>query len=211
MTTPITKPKKSKQIPVSAKQRDWCCGTPITGPHTPGCAYEPVDPDAAAPAPESVPEPPPTPPSEAAPAAAQPRSYGFTKADEADLELPSGSLIRYRKLTKGHLLKLNLIEVMDGFTPELLADVRSGGETSNDAALKALTDPARNSKIFGPIDRVVAAAVIIPPVVIVGPTTETQVNIDDVELEDKIAIFSAAIGEQLEALKSVRDETLTGV
>ena len=60
-------------------------------------------------------------------------------------------------------------------------------------------------------DRVVVAAVIQPPVVLVGPTTDSQVNVDDVELEDKLAIFSAAIGEQLDALKSVRDETPSGV
>jgi hypothetical protein len=220
MTTPITKQKKSKAVPAPAARRDWCCGTPITGPHTEGCAYEPrpdeaVDYDGpvevAEPEPEAVPEPPPTPPTEV-PAAASPRSYGITKLEEADLELPSGSFVRYRKLTKSHLLKLNLVEVMDGFTPELLADMRSDDEaTVNDAAMKALTDPERNGKIFGPVDRVVVASVTIPTVVLAGPTTDSQVNIDDVELEDKLAIFGAAIGEQLDALKSVRDESPSGV
>lgn len=217
MTTPITKaPKKGKSVPTRAKRRDWCCGTPITGPHTPGCAYEPrpddgvVDGLIAELAPDPVvPEPPP-PPSEV-PAAAQPRSYGIKKADEADLELPSGSFVRYRKLTKSHIIKLNLVELMDGFTPELLADIRSeDNAVADEAARKALVDPERNGKIFGPVDRIVAAAVIKPAVVLVGPTTDTQVNIDDVELEDKVAIFSAALGEQLEALKSVLNESSSG-
>jgi hypothetical protein len=221
MTTPITTPQQYQAVPVAAPmaRRDWCCGTLITDPHTPGCASaphadEPVDyngPVVVAPAVESVPEPPPTPPAEVS-AAAQRRSYGFTRSEEADLELPSGSLVRYRKLNKGMLLKLNLLEVLDGFTPELLADMRSDDQgTANEAAVKALADPANNAKIFGPIDRVIAASVVIPAVVLVGPTTEDQVNVDDIELEDKVAIFTAAIGEQLDALKSVRGESSSGV
>jgi hypothetical protein len=26
---------------MSCTARDWCCGTPITGPHIPGCPFEP--------------------------------------------------------------------------------------------------------------------------------------------------------------------------
>lgn len=222
MTSPITKQKKTKQVPVPPPEvpvREWCCGTPITGPHTPGCVSDPATAppidyaglaEVVSPEPEAIPEPPPTPPE--VPAAAQPRSYGIKKAEEFDLELPTGSFVRYRKLTKSHLLKLNLIELMDGFTPELLADARSGDEAvAQEASFKALSDPERNGKIFGPVDRVVVASVIIPTVVFDGPTTDTQVNVNDVELEDKLAIWSAAIGEQLTALKSVRDETPSGV
>lgn len=212
MTTPITE-QKSTQIPVPVKQRDWCCGTPITGPHAPGCAFEPRDPDPAvsAAAPESAPEPPPT-PSPEVPAAAQPRSYGIRKTEEADLELPSGSLVRYRQLTPGQLLELNLVEVLDGFTPQLLADAQSGDEAvAEEAFMKAVVDPERNAKIFGPTDRVVAATVIIPTVVLEGPTTDTQVNVKDIDLRDKLVIFAAAVGEQLAALKSVRGETPSGI
>jgi hypothetical protein len=207
MTTPITEKQPHQQVPAAAI-REWCCGTPITGPHADGCAYAP-EPDMsghAVAAPETVPEPPPAP--SPAPAAAPRRGYGFTKAGEHDLDLPSGDRVRYRKLSKSYLLKLNLIEVMDGFTPELLAEVNSGDEdVARDAALKALTDPQRNGKIFGPVDRVVAAAVVIPTVVLEGPTTDEQVNVDDIDLEDKLTIFDAAIGEQLAALKSVRGQS----
>lgn len=27
--------------PTTEPRRDWCCGTPMTKPHTPGCSYEP--------------------------------------------------------------------------------------------------------------------------------------------------------------------------
>lgn len=219
MTTPITKQKKSKPVPAAAKQRDWCCGTPITGPHTPGCAYEPrqdnavdySEPAVIAPPEPPAPEPPPTPPSEV-PAAASPRSYGFRKAGEFDLDLPSGGFVRYRKLTQGQLLELNLVEVLDGFTPQLLADIQSGdADVAEEAFMKAVVDPERNAKIFGPTNRVVAATVIIPKVVLDGPTTDDQINVKDIDLSDKIVIFAAAVGEQLAALKSVRNESPSGV
>lgn len=207
MTSPISKPKKAKPVPAAAaetrQRRDWCCGTAITDPHTTGCAYAPHDADVVEPT-ESTPEPPPTP--HEVPVAAQ-RVYGFSRPQEDDLELPSGGLVRYRKLNKGLLLKLNLVEVMDGFTPELINDIRSEDTaTAEQAALRALVDPERNNKIFGPIDRVVAAAVVTPQVVLTPPASRDQVHIDDVDLEDKVAIFMAAIGEQLDALKSVRSE-----
>jgi hypothetical protein len=223
MTSPVTKQKKSKPVP-AVKLRDWCCGTPITGVHAPGCAYErradePVDytgPVDVAPAVEDAPqpqapEPPPTPPTEV-PAAASPRSYGIRKTGEDDLALPSGSFVRYRKLNPGQLLELNLVEVLDGFTPQLLADVQSGDEAAvEEAFMKAVVDPERNAKIFGPTDRVVAATVIIPKVVMDGPTTDSQVNVKDIDFGDKLVIFAAAVGEQLTALKSVRDESSSGV
>ncbi|TDO18130.1 hypothetical protein EV580_1312 [Mycobacterium sp. BK086] len=224
MTTPITKQSKKGAKPAASAPaaaeapplRTWCCGTPITDPHTPGCAYEPREDnpvdytgpvDVVDPVQTQEPPPPPT----EVPAAA-PRAYGFNKAGEHDIELPSGGFVRYRKLNKGNLLQLNLIEVMDGFTPELLADI--GGEdaqAAEGAALRALVDPKSNAKIFGPIDRVIAAAVVAPKVVLDEPSTDTQINVAEIELEDKVAIFMAAVGEQLEALKSIRQQPTSGV
>lgn len=207
MTTPISQPQH-QAVPA---RRDWCCGTPITEPHAQGCAYRP-NPDEALDrsGPAEVAPPPPAP--TVVPAAASPRSYGFAKRGEADLELPSGGYVRYRKLNKGQLLELNMVEVLDGFTPELLADVQSGDETvAQEAFLKAVIDPARNAKIFGPVDRVVAAVVVTPTVVLEGPSTDTQINVVDIDLEDKLVIFGAAVGEQLTALKSVRTEQNAGL
>ncbi|KMV23337.1 hypothetical protein ACT16_06590 [Mycobacterium heckeshornense] len=143
----------------------------------------------------------------------QHRSYGFAKPDEFDLELPSGGFVRLRKLSKNQILTLNLVEVLDGFTPELLEAARSGEQISDEDAAKVLADPERNSKIFGPVDRVVAAACVKPAVVLDSPTLPdaSQYNVADVDLEDKLAIFSAAFGEQLAALKSVRAQQSTGI
>lgn len=213
MTTPTTQQSPQHQtIPVASPsaRREWCCGTAVTEQHAPGCVYDPEQGGVPDPAPLNVSEPPPAPPVEV-PAAASPRSYGFAKSDEFDLELPSGSLVRCRKLTKSYLLSLNLIEVMDGFTSELMEEAKSADATvANAAALKAITDPERNAKIFGPVDRVVVSSVVIPTVVRSGATGD-QVCVDDIDLEDKLTIFDAAIGEQLAALKSVRVETTPGL
>lgn len=143
----------------------------------------------------------------AEPVVAGPPSYGFRRAEEFDLELPSGSYVRLKKLHKNQMLRLNLLEILDGFTPELLAEIKNNdADKADEAVIKALTNPDQSDKIFGPVDRVVAAAVVCPTVVLDGPTTDTQAHIDDIEIEDKLMIFNAAFGEQLADLKSVRTE-----
>lgn len=213
MTTPIEKQKATPTPAAPQARRDWCCGTPITGPHTSGCPYEPSE--------AVTTEPPPT-PADRGLAAAQssstgPRQYGLRRSrEEFDLDLPSGSFVKLRRLDQNDVIRLNLIEVLDGFTPELMANIRDAGESddaaANDEIVRALSDPERNKKMFGPVDRVVAACVVAPPVSLEDPSTDdgTQVNINDVDLVDKLAIFNAAFGEQLAALKSVRSESAAG-
>lgn len=210
MTTPITKQKKKQA------RRDWCCGTLITGPHTPGCAYEPVlDDHVEDRALEAAPEPPPAPDEVPAAAPSASRTYGLRRArEEFDLELPSGSFVRLRRLDQNDVIRLNLIEVLDGFTPDLMANINDAPEdgTGSDEIVRALSDPERSKKMFGPVDRVIAACVCKPAVSLDEPSTEdgTLVNVDDVDLVDKLAIFNAAFGEQLAALKSVRNEPQDG-
>lgn len=217
MTTPITKqPKKAKAA--TPARREWCCGTPITGPHVAGCAYAPVNPEAdvtaaaeppvsdpsvgSAPAASAVPEPEPY---SVAPAAepGPPRPYGFPKALEYDLDLPSGGRVRYRKIRDGNELELELVELMDGFTPELVAQTQSDDPAE---AARALAKQDTREKILGPVDRIVVAAVICPVVVIDGPTTDSQINVKDIDLIDRVTIFNAAFGEQLGRIKSLLSE-----
>ncbi|OBC11440.1 hypothetical protein A5784_35170 [Mycobacterium sp. 852013-50091_SCH5140682] len=201
--------------------RDWCCGTPITGPHITECVY-----DAPAPAAEAVSEPPsaPTPTGPVPAAASSVPTYGFKKAAEEDLALPSGAFVRIRKLRRMQVIELKVVDMLDGFGPELLKDLRSDdpdkAAQAADEATRALIDPQTSRKIFGPVDRVVAAAVVCPKVVLAGSSTDEQVNIGEIEMEDKMAIFNAALpdelkstalGEQLAALKSVRNEPDAGV
>jgi hypothetical protein len=202
MSSPIENPPAHA---ARAAQRDWCCGTPITGPHTPGCPYEPTEKNSPWPpsAPNQVPV--------AAPSAS--RQYGLRRVrEEFDLALPSGSFVRLRRLDQNDVIRLNLIEVLDGFTPDLMTSLRDTDAASNDEVVRALSDPDRNKKMFGPVDRVVAACVVKPAVSLDDPSSDDGelVNVADVDLVDKLAIFNAAFGEQLSALKSVRSEPQDG-
>ncbi|TGB37871.1 DUF7391 family protein [Mycolicibacterium peregrinum] len=225
MTSPIEEQQNSRpSVPVPPR-RDWCCGTTITMPHVAGCAYEPRE--SAASAAEAVPEPPsvPDPHAGAAPAAASSVPvYGFKKPTETDLTLPSGAFVRVKKLRKMQVIDLKVADMLDGFGPELLKDIRGDdparAESAQQEAVRAMFDPEKSEKIFGPINRVVEAAVICPKVVLQGPTTDEQINVSEIEPDDKMAIFdavmpdelrAAALGEQLAALKSVRNEPNAGV
>jgi hypothetical protein len=219
MSSPITKQHNVTPTPAARPaRRDWCCGTPITGPHTAGCAFEPKGPiDDDGP---MQTEPPPAPTEVQAAASsvsAEPRQYGLRRAhEEFDLDLPSGSFVKLRRLDQNDVIRLNLIEVLDGFTPDLMANIRDAAQgedgTSSDEVVRALSDPERSKKMFGPIDRVIAACVIEPAVSLDEPSTDDGklVNVDDVDLVDKFAIFNAAFGEQLAALKSVRMQPEAG-
>lgn len=199
----------------SSATRTWCCGTAITDPHVAGCAYEPRDESE----PPSAPNPPPGP---APTAASSVRSYGFRRADEEDLELPSGGLVRIRKLNMNHVFSLRITEMRDAFTSDLLSDDNDEPAIDEKAAqetlLEALLDPERSVKFLEPIDRVVVAAVLCPKVVADGPSTDEQMNVNDIDVVDKFTIFTAAVGEQLAAFggqqdsfKSVRGEQDAGV
>lgn len=225
MTTPIEQQLSGRPLSASPAKRDWCCGTPITAPHVHGCPYEPREPIAVEaetspkpPAPDSQPE------SVPAASSAAPKKYGFRKAAEFDLELPSGDYVRVRKLRKMQVVDLKIMDMLDGFAPELLKDIQGGdperASQAYDEAVRAVVDPETSGRVWGPINRVCAAAVICPTVVLDGPTTDDQVNVQEIEMDDKMAIFnaampdelkSAALGEQLAALKSVRDQSEAGL
>lgn len=231
MTSPIEEQQnraaaRDVRAEAGVPMRDWCCGTRITLPHATGCAYKP-DTDAPVDYAGSVTvEPPSVPtPQESAPAAASSVPvYGFKKATETDLELPSGAFVRVKKLRKMQVIDLKVADMLDGFGPELLKDIRGDdpvrAESAQQEAVRAMFDPEKSEKIFGPINRVVEAAVICPKVVLHGPTTDEQINVSEIEPDDKMAIFdavmpdelrAAALGEQLAALKSVRNEPHAGV
>lgn len=211
MMTPI----QQQQNPAAptAHKRDWCCGTSITGPHVPGCASEPR--------PAGEPEPPVSDPHEgSAPAAsAVPRQYGFKKRKESDVELPSGAFVRIRQLTTTKIIKLGVLNMRDAFGAELMKNI--DGDDAELAAAAAeeaeqwVADPEKSDKVLGVLDRVAESAVLCPKVVLSGPSTDEQINANDIDLVDKWMIFNAAMPDELQpaaqeaqqdALKSVRTE-----
>jgi hypothetical protein len=210
MTSPIQQQPRHTAPNV---RRDWCCGTPISGPHTPGCAYEPREDDNIYGNPVVVtePEPPPAPdpasPGSAPAASVVPeaRSYGFSEPEEFDFCTPNGDWVRLRRLRRTQILKMRLHDAFDSFSAELLQGVEDTEEVLSELADLAGTD------VF---DRVLVAASVIPELKLGDPKLER------IELEDKIAIFGAvmpqefqqaALEAQQDALKSVRTEQADGV
>lgn len=233
MTSPITKQNEVRTSATTAgHRRDWCCGTPITGPHTPGCAYEPREDDniygneavdvpagphsrlvAASGRASEPPAADPISPGPAPAAPAAPKPYGLTRPIETDLDLPSGDRVRAKQLTLSHAIKLGIVDMGDAFSPQLLKDIEGDDEAK---AQQVAQDVGRGfERAVTPMDKVVAAAVICPKVVLEGPSNEYQINVDDIDFLDKGAIFqfaaprelqSAALEAQQESLKSVRGE-----
>lgn len=231
MTSPIQKPPaRPPATPVAGDQpaqpvvREWCCGTPITGPHIAGCAFEPkpddgVMKDALDAAEAQAPEPPASDPVTAGPAPAasvvpEDLPYGFRKAEEFDFITPNGDKVRLRKLRRTQVFKMKLYNIGDSFGPELLKGINPEDEQMSDEdaeravkTVAALTD----NPVF---DRVIVAALICPKVTLGDPV------LDEIELEDKIAIFNAvmpaelqqaALEAQQDELKSVRTEPAAGL
>jgi hypothetical protein len=141
-------------------------------------------------------------------------SYGWIKPKEYDVRLPSGSVVRLRVLNRARLVELNIMEMLDSFTPELLKSLSVGqvsDEQTTQALNEAMLDTKRREALLNPVNRVVLAAVVQPKVVYVGDTDETQINVHDVELEDRLAIFGVAFADQVDELKSVHAEPENGV
>jgi len=144
----------------------------------------------------------------------KPVHYGWVKPREFDARLPSGSIVRLRVLNRARLVELNIMEMLDSFTPEILQSLSSGQVTEDQTAQamnEALLDKDRREALLGPVNRVVLAAVVQPKVVDYGPTNEAQINVHDVELEDRLAIFGVAFADQVEELKSVVAEQKVSV
>jgi len=144
--------------------------------------------------------------------ASQANPYAMTgwqkKSDEEfDLDLPSGQRCRVRKLTPNDVFKLGLLDMLDVFSPELL----SGKDPGKAAARKvdevnALRDKKKRNQLFDTVDQVVVACVVFPRVVaeetdVFNP--ETTALVGDIEITDKMFIFGAVFGNDVNALKSV--------
>lgn len=135
--------------------------------------------------------------------------YFIPTSGEFDLMLPSGGKVRYRKIRDGSELELDLVELLDGFTPELLR--AAAADDGGVEVTREVAKPQTRAKLFGPVDRVVVAAVVCPTIVLEGPTTGDQVNVKHMDLLDRMEIFNAAFGEQLSRLKSLLGEQGDGL
>lgn len=138
---------------------------------------------------------------------------------EFDLTLPSGQTCRARRLERNDVIKLKIVDQLDTLLP-LLIDLPEGPERDEKIKQVMKDDPSAIEGMFGVIDIVVMACCLKPavtaneaavnygtPLEWGDPTFVPIAYIDDIEPEDKVAIFAAAFGADMSDLKSAGSAT----
>jgi hypothetical protein len=145
-----------------------------------------------------------------------PTGWRRKQRSEFDLELPSGQLCRVLRLEREDLFRLNLMSYLDTFTPMLMEDSISS-EQRNQRMRETMTKhPDSIANMFMAIDEVVMASCIKPKISndesqtdYGGPTDwgnpqfVATAYIEDISMEDRMAIFAAAFGRSMDDLKSL--------
>jgi hypothetical protein len=135
---------------------------------------------------------------------------------EFDVTLPSGQLCRVLRLEREDLFRLNLMSYLDTFTPMLMEDSISAEQRNNRMREALAKHPDSIANMFMAIDEVVMAATLRPHVtndqnkVDYGnpsdwgnPQFIATAYIEDIGMEDRMAIFAAAFGRSMDDLKSL--------
>jgi hypothetical protein len=139
---------------------------------------------------------------------------------EFDVELPSGQLARVMRLDRNDLINMGLLKKLDTFTPLLFDETLSEEERTQKASKTVQDDPEAFDKMMDGVTAVVMACTVKPQIT----TDEKLVNygdeedwdnpnfipvafIDDIDTFDKMFIFGAAFGRQMDDLKSFLRET----
>jgi hypothetical protein len=138
---------------------------------------------------------------------------------EFDITVPSGQLCRVMRLEREDLFRMNLIQYLDTFTPMLMQDSVSDAAARRQIQSAVKDDPAALSKMFIAIDQVVMAATVRPkvtddenkvdygqPADWANPKFVATAYINDLEMEDRMAIFGSAFGRSMDDLKSVWEQ-----
>jgi hypothetical protein len=143
---------------------------------------------------------------------------------EFDLTMPSGQLCRVRRLERDDLLRMDLFQYLDTFTPLLMQDTISEAERERQMTETVQENPEALAKMLRAIDMVVMAATVKPKItedrkrVDYGterdwnnPEFTPVVHLDDIETFERMYIFGAAFGRDMEDLKSVLQQSTQGV
>jgi hypothetical protein len=135
---------------------------------------------------------------------------------EFDVTLPSGQLCRVLRLEREDLFRLNLMSYLDTFTPMLMEDSISAEERNKRMRETMTKHPDSIANMFMAIDEVVMAATLRPhvtndekkvdyggPADWGNPQFVATAYIEDIGMEDRMAIFAAAFGRSMDDLKSI--------
>lgn len=139
---------------------------------------------------------------------------------EFDLEMPSGQMCRVMRLERDDLLRLNLIEHLDTFTPMLMDTQMDDAERQAEIRETIQDKPEALNKMLLAVDKVVMSATIRPRItddrkkVNYGterdwndPNFTATVHLDDIDMFERMYIFGAAFGRSMDDLKSVFEQT----
>jgi hypothetical protein len=135
---------------------------------------------------------------------------------EFDVTLPSGQICRVRRLERDDLLRMDIMQYLDTFTPMLLEDSMSDEEREALMTETVKKNPEALQKMLKAIDKVVMVACVKPEITedpnlvnYGGPHDWENPNftpvafLQDIDTFERMAIFGAAFGQDMDALKSV--------
>lgn len=138
---------------------------------------------------------------------------------EFDVTLPSGQICRVRRLERDDLLRMDIMQYLDTFTPMLLDDSMSDEERERMMTEEVKKNPDALRKMLGAIDKVIMVACVKPQItedpalVNYGgefdwgnPNFTPVALLEDIDTFERMAIFGAAFGQDMDALKSVLEQ-----
>ena len=138
---------------------------------------------------------------------------------EFDLTMPSGQRCRVMRLERDDLLRLNLIQELDTFTPLLMENSISDAERQGQMETMVKDDPQALVKMLHAVDKVVMAATINPRITTdeklvnygsekdwANPDFVATVLLDDIDTFERMFIFGSAFGRSMDDLKSVFEQ-----
>lgn len=150
---------------------------------------------------------------------------------EFDLQLPNrtdpisggvvpGQLCRVARLERDDMLRMNLMDYLDTFTPILMDTAMNDEERQEQMSDVVKDNPEALKKMLTAIDKVVMAAVVRPQItedqakVNYGsekdwgrPGFVATVHLDDIDTFERMFIFAAAFGRSMDDLKSFWEQT----
>lgn len=143
---------------------------------------------------------------------------------EFDLELPSGQVCRVLRLERDDMLRLNLIQYLDTFTPALLEGSADDAEKQQMMQDELQKNPAGLQKMLQAIDKVVLAAVVKPQITEdpnkvnygnendwANPNFVPVALLEDIDTFERMIIFGAAFGRSMDDLKSFLEGQAPGL
>lgn len=158
-----------------------------------------------------------------------PTGWGKESRVEFDVRLPDktdpqtgrvkhGQLCRMMRLEREDLLRLNVAQYLDTFTPMLMSNLPEEQKSSM-VEEKLKSDPVALTKMFEAMDIVVMAACLNPRITNdatkvnygtnfdhADPKFVATVPIHNIDLEDRTYLFGMAFGRSMDDLKSLFEQ-----